>query len=159
MNKFHSTWISGFVLVEWMMALAIISILCTIVITGVAESSQNRKELDTTTEQLVAEIKQVQMMNMLGYRSEGLNRPFMMIHKDHSFWLERASTVPGSEYIFPPYIENSDLATEVTFHSSGLPASESHMKLRDTRIKKVNHIWISKTTGRIRWEHGTDAEH
>ena len=59
MNKFHSTWISGFVLVEWMMALAIISILCTIVITGVAESSQNRKELDTTTEQLVAEIKQV----------------------------------------------------------------------------------------------------
>ena len=32
-------------------------------------------------------------------------------------------------------------------------------KLRDTRIKKVNHIWISKTTGRIRWEHGTDAEH
>ena len=144
----------GFILGECLISIIIVLIIITLAMGTVHGNKVLNRDLDETTELMVMDLRRVQLITMLGYRSEGDSHTTFVLHKEYSFWMERAQLVPGSMRTFPKNIKNKYIVNKVMFGPNGLPSEEMCLILVDTQSNKENRIWISVQTGRIRWEHG-----
>lgn len=143
----------GYMVVEWMLYLTIFLIIISFTSLAGRQLYSNRMELGMVTEELVYQLRRVQLLAITGSTYTDKNLYYQVVFEKTGYYFPVYDGYGSRDHriYFPPSIICWNHREARRFHGTGLPADKKSIILQDTRTGVRTEILIGPQTGRIRW--------